>query len=93
MRKVDPIYFDMNRKKIGGKWKPLIMIILRNKPERFNKLKQLLAGVSANMLTVSLKELEKDNLIVRQDSSYALTEKAERIVDLMLEIKSIVETL
>lgn len=93
MRKVDPVYFDMNRKKIGGKWKPIILMILRNKPERFNKLKQLLTGISANVLTVSLKELEKDNLVVKTEGVYALTEKAKRIVDLMMEIKSIVETL
>lgn len=69
------------------------MIILRNKPERFNKIKQLMTGVSANMLTVCLRELERDRLIIKDDSTYALTEEATKIVDLMLEIKTILETL
>lgn len=86
----------MYRKKIGGKWKPIILMILRDKPARFNKIKQLMPGVSGNMLTKSIKELERDKLIYKIDgeySLYSLTESAEKVVDLLMQIKLIVENL
>lgn len=86
----------MNRKKIGGKWKPIILIILRDKPARFNKIKQLIPGVSGNMLTRSLKELESDRLIKKVNGEhvvYSLTDGSIKIVDLLLQIKLLVENL
>lgn len=86
----------MNRKKIGGKWKPIILIILRDKPARFNKIKQLMPGVSNNMLAKNLKELEYDRLIDKSGEDivvYTLTEKAHQIVSLMIEIKVIIDSL
>ena len=86
----------MNRKKIGGKWKPIILIILRDKPARFNKIKQLIPGVSGNMLTRSLKELEGDRLIKKVNGEhvvYSLTDGSIKIVDLLLQIKLLVENL
>lgn len=86
----------MYRKKIGGKWKPVVLMILRDKPARFNKIKQLMPGVSGNMLTKSIRELERDKLISKTDGEYSLyhlTEEAERIVDLLIQIKLIVEKL
>ena len=96
IRKIDPNIIDLNRKKIGGKWKPIILMILRDKPARFNKIKQLLPGVSGNMLTRSLKELERDRLIKKVDGDhvvYCLTDGAVQIVDLLLQIKLLVENL
>jgi len=86
----------LNRKKIGGKWKPIILIILRDKPARFNKIKQLIPGVSGNMLTKSLKELERDKLIKKVGDIqvvYCLTDGAVLIVDLLLQIKLLIEDL
>jgi len=86
----------LNRKKIGGKWKPIILIILRDKPARFNKIKQLIPGVSGNMLTRSLKELEGDRLIKKVNGEhvvYSLTDGSIKIVDLLLQIKLLVENL
>lgn len=86
----------MNRKRIGGKWKPIILFILRDKPARFNKIKQLMPGVSGNMLAKNLKELEADRLIYRTDGDipmYRLTDGAVQITDLLLKIKLLVENL
>jgi len=96
IRKFDPNILDMNRKKIGGKWKPIILMILRDKPARFNKIKQLMPGVSGNMLTRSLKELEKDRLIEKIEGEYvmySLTDGAVEVVDLLLKIKDVMERL
>lgn len=86
----------MYRKKIGGKWKPVVLMILRDKPARFNKIKQLMPGVSGNMLTKSIRELERDKLISRTEGEYSLyklTDEAEKVVDLLIQIKLIVENL
>lgn len=93
VRKVNPIDIDMNWRKISSKWKPIILLVLRPKPARFNKLKQLTVGISSNMLTSSLKELEEDNLIINDGGNYMLTENAEVVVDLMLQILKVMDTL
>jgi DNA-binding HxlR family transcriptional regulator len=84
---------DFNRRKIGGKWKPLIMFVLSSQPQRFNKIKQLLPGISGNMLSRCLKEMEENGLVMRNPPKYALTSNAEKIVRLLGEIRIIVELL
>lgn len=96
MRKVEPDKLDVGRRKIGGKWKPVIMLVLFSKPERFNKLKQLIGSISSNVLAKNLKDLEKNEIIFRTDGgniTYNLTQKGEQIVVLLLEIKKIVDQL
>lgn len=51
---------------IGGKWKVLILYHLRGKTRRFNELQRLLDGVTQRMLTLQLRELEKDGIVHRQ---------------------------
>ena len=78
------------RKKVGGKWKPMIMMVLYTKPERFNRIKYRLPGISPKILSNCLKELEEDGIILKSNQ-YELTEKATKIVALMLQIKSILD--
>lgn len=69
-------------------------MILHHKPERFNKIKQLLFGISGNMLTLSLKQMEKDKLVYKlDDKRYHLTDKAHKITEHIIQIKLIVESL
>jgi DNA-binding HxlR family transcriptional regulator len=85
---------DRHRKKIGGKWKPMIMFMLYAKPERFNKIKQLLKTISSNQLSKCLCEMEKDHLVIRQSCKrYGLTNQATRISELLFQIKTIVDSL
>lgn len=51
---------------IGGKWKVLILYHLRGQTRRFNQLQRLLDGVTQRMLTLQLRELEKDGIVHRQ---------------------------
>lgn len=91
---MQPEKLNINRKKIGGKWKPLILIILLIRPARFNKIKQLLPGISSNTLSRCLNEMEMNGLVYDHTSpGYNLTDNGRKIAVLIMEMKTIVETL
>ena len=50
---------------INGRWKMLILYKLEKKAMRYSELKKLLPNITERMLTLQLKALENDNLIVR----------------------------
>ena len=52
---------------IGAKWSMLVLCALRTGPRRTHELKRRLAGVSAKMLTQTLRELERHGIILRRD--------------------------
>jgi DNA-binding HxlR family transcriptional regulator len=52
---------------IGGKWSMLIVCALRAGPKRTGELRRHLSGVSAKMLTQSLRELERHGIVQRED--------------------------
>lgn len=50
---------------IGGKYKPVILFHLLKGTRRYRQLQREIPGVSQRMLTLHLKELERDGLVVR----------------------------
>lgn len=52
---------------IGGKWKPMILLQLKDGPRRFNELRRLLPHVTQRMMTLQLRALEQDGIIERKD--------------------------
>ncbi len=50
---------------IRGRWKPSILFVLSSGPARFGEIQDRLAGVTAQALTVQLRQLEADGVIVR----------------------------
>ena len=50
---------------IGNKWSVLVIMLLSDKPRRFNELKRSIGDVSQRMLTLTLRELERKGLVSR----------------------------
>jgi len=51
---------------IGAKWKPVLLFNLIGGAKRYSELQRLVPGASDRMLTRSLRELESDNLVLRE---------------------------
>src|SRR5262249_62201526 len=51
--------------RMGDKWTILTIAMLAERPVRFNELKRLIGGISQQMLTRTLKQLERDGLVTR----------------------------
>jgi DNA-binding HxlR family transcriptional regulator len=61
---LDPRVAEMLRR-IGDKWSVLIIVLLELGPRRFNDLKRSIPGISQRMLTLTLRNLERDGLVKR----------------------------
>ena len=71
----------------GGKWKPIIIYRLFNGINRFGILHRSIDGISKNMLTRELRDLEKNDIISRKIYAeipprveYSLTKKGKTLV-------------
>jgi DNA-binding HxlR family transcriptional regulator len=67
---------------ISGKWKPMILLQLKDGPRRFNDLRRQLPFITQRMMTLQLRALEKDGVILREDfhenpprTEYSFSEK------------------
>ncbi|MBV1902966.1 MAG: helix-turn-helix transcriptional regulator [Marinosulfonomonas sp.] len=55
--------------RLGDKWSLLIITRLADAPEgkyRFSELKRIVDGISQRMLTITLRNLERDGLVTRE---------------------------
>ncbi|GAA2858531.1 helix-turn-helix domain-containing protein [Streptosporangium fragile] len=73
---------------IGDKWSILIIGKLRDRTLRFGELHRAVTGVSQRMLTLTLRQLERDGLLTRTVHpsvpprvDYALTELGGTLLD------------
>src|SRR5579872_4966297 len=51
--------------RIGEKWSMLVVMLLRDGPRRFNEIKRNTGGISQQMLTRTLRGLERDGMLTR----------------------------
>jgi DNA-binding HxlR family transcriptional regulator len=75
---------------IRGRWKPSILCVLKDGTRRFTEIQQLLPGVTAQALTVQLRQLELDEIVARTvypevpaRVEYALSERGRSLSDIM----------
>ena len=81
---------------IGGKWRlPIIWALSRNGKMRYNELKRGIAGITNMMLTETLKELEANGIINRQQFmevpprvEYSLTISGEKLIPALKALAS-----
>ena len=72
--------------RIGDKWTVLVVATLGDGPRRFNELRREIPSVSQRMLTLTLRNLERDGLVSRTVTpsipprvDYALTELGQSL--------------
>jgi DNA-binding HxlR family transcriptional regulator len=52
---------------IGGKWKGVILYHLTSRPRRYNEIRRILPNITQRMLTLQLRELERDGIVHREN--------------------------
>lgn len=79
--------------RIGDKWSVLIIQRLGEGPRRFNEIKRMIGGISQRMLTLTLRNVERDGLVSRTVTptvpprvDYALTELGR---DLLIPVSAL----
>jgi len=79
--------------RIGDKWSVLIISRLGEGPRRFNEIKRMIGGISQRMLTLTLRNLERDGLVSRKVTptvpprvDYALTDLGR---DLLIPVSAL----
>jgi DNA-binding HxlR family transcriptional regulator len=84
---------------IGSKWSLLILCALRGGPMRTGELRRRLDGVSAKMLTQTLRELERHGIVERRDFGeipprvdYRLSALGRSLAELVAQIEQWVTT-
>jgi DNA-binding HxlR family transcriptional regulator len=86
---------DVTMAFIGGKWKSIVLWYLRKDTRRFSELNRLIPGITEKMLSLQLRELEKDGLLVRTVYAevpprveYALSDEGRTLLPLLEELAS-----
>jgi DNA-binding HxlR family transcriptional regulator len=86
---------EMTMSLFDGKWKVIILWVVRKGPQRSGKLKSRLPGITPAAFSNAVRELERDGLLRRMvkssappEVSYGLTERGESLSPI---VKSLVK--
>lgn len=84
---------DITMRYIGGKWKTVVLWYLKTDKKRFSELKKLIPNITEKMLSLQLKELEKDGIVSRKlfpeippRVEYGLTPFGKTLIPMLEEI-------
>jgi len=72
--------------KIGGRWKLLILCKLETGKLRFSELRDRISGITERMLTLQLRELEKEGLLKRTVYAQVPPRVDYEMTDIALEL-------
>ncbi len=92
--KVYPCCTSLTMDIIGGKWKTVIIYHLRNEKLRYSELRRLMPTVTERTLSMQLRKLEEDNILIREVKhdkpplkvSYSLTEMGKTLTAIVESI-------
>ena len=75
---------------LGSKWKPIIVLVIKDRTLRFGEIAARISVISRKVLTDQLREMEEDHLITRQEYKelpprveYKLTEKGMALLPIL----------
>jgi DNA-binding HxlR family transcriptional regulator len=75
-------------RRLGDKWTLVTLMLLAERPHRFNELQHRIEGISQRMLSRALRGLESDGLVLRTvhptvppSVEYALTTTGRELLD------------
>lgn len=84
---------DVTMELVGGKWKAIVLWYLRKDKKRFSELRKLIPGITEKMLSMQLRQLERDGFVSRKVHAevpprveYALTPHGRTLLPLLEEI-------
>lgn len=91
MKKIYCIAIEATLDVIGGKWKPLILARLLERPMRTSELKRAIPKISQRVLVNQLRELEEDQIVTRKifnqvppKVEYSLTSKGRSLQNVLI---------
>lgn len=64
--KIYPCTVSLTMDLVGGKWKAVILYHLKDEPKRYNELRKEMPAITEMTLSLQLKQLEKDGLVLRK---------------------------
>lgn len=75
---------------LGSKWKPIIVLVIKDRTLRFGEIAARISVISRKVLTDQLREMEQDNLVTRQEFKelpprveYKLTKKGLALLPIL----------
>ena len=84
---------DVTMHYIGGKWKTIVLWYLRKEKKRFSELRRLIPNITEKMLSLQLKDLERDGIVGRKiypevppKVEYFLTDFGKSLIPMLDEI-------
>jgi DNA-binding HxlR family transcriptional regulator len=85
---------DVSMNFIGGKWKTVVLWYLKDGKKRFAEINKLIPQMTERMLSITLKQLEEDGLVLREvyttkpplKVEYSLTEFGQSCIPMLTEI-------
>ncbi len=78
---------------LGSKWKPIVIYVLRKRKARFGQIHASIGSISKKVLTTTLKELEADGILTREEFKelpprveYSLTDKGLTLIPIIVQL-------
>jgi len=79
---------------LGSKWKPIIVLVIKDRRLRFGELAVRIKVISRKVLTDQLREMETDGLVIREEFKelpprveYSLTEKGLALLPILYQLE------